>query len=203
MRKIITTTMITLDGVMQAPGGSKEDAAEGFKYGGWQGGYWNEEGDNIMDTKIQAAPFDLLLGRITYDIFAGYWPNHKENQRWGKPFDRAKKYVVSHKPIKLTWDKSELITGDVVAEIKKLKKTDGPDLLIYGSSNLIQTLLRNNLIDRMHIWTFPITIGTGKKLFAEGTQPERFKRVDSKILSTGIIFATYEPVGKLQTESSS
>ena len=201
MRKIITTTMVTLDGVMQAPGGSKEDAAEGFKYGGWQGGYWNEEGDNIMDTKIQEAPFDLLLGRITYDIFAGYWPNHKENQRWGKPFDRAKKYVVSHKPIKLTWDKSELITGDVVAEIKKLKNSNGPDLLIYGSGNLIQTLLRNNLIDRMHIWTFPITIGTGKKLFAEGTQPERFKPVDSKITTTGVIFATYEPAGGLKVSS--
>ena len=202
MRKIITTTMITLDGIMQAPGGSKEDTAEGFKYGGWQGGYWNEEGDNIMDTKIQAAPFDLLLGRLTYDIFAGYWPNHKENQRWGKPFDRARKYVVSHKPVPLSWDNSELITGDVVAEIKKLKKTDGPDLLIYGSSNLIQTLLRNNLIDRMHIWTFPVTIGTGKKLFAEGTQPEHLKLIDSKVTLTGVIFATYEPVGPLKTEGT-
>lgn len=201
MRTIITTTMITLDGVMQAPGGSKEDTAEGFKYGGWQGGYWDEDGDNIMDTKIQAAPFDLLLGRHTYDIFAGYWPKHKDEQRWGKPFDRAKKYVVSHKPIKLTWSESELITGDVVKEIKKLKNSDGHDLLIYGSSNLIQTLLRHHLIDRMHIWTFPVTIGTGKKLFAEGTQPERFKRVESKILSTGVIFATYEPEDPLKPES--
>jgi dihydrofolate reductase len=201
MRKIITTTMVTLDGVMQAPGGSKEDAALGFKYGGWQGDYWDKVGDNIMDTKIQAAPFDLLLGRITYDIFAGYWPNHKENQRWGKPFDRAKKYVVSHKPFKLSWSNSELITGDVVAEIKKLKNSDGPDLLVYGSGNLIQTLLRNNLIDRMYIWTFPVTIGTGKKLFAEGTQPEHFKPVDSKITSTGVIFATYEPAGPLKPGS--
>lgn len=201
MRKIITTTMISLDGVMQAPGGSKEDTAEGFKYGGWQGGYWDEEGDNIMDTKIQAAPFDLLLGRRTYDIFAGYWPNHKDEQRWGKPFDRAKKYVVSHNPIKLTWSKSELITGDVVNEIKKLKNSDGPDLLIYGSSNLIQILLRHHLIDRMHIWTFPVTIGTGKRLFDEGTQPERFKRVESKIISTGVIFATYEPESPLKPKS--
>lgn len=199
MRKIITTTMITLDGVMQAPGGSKEDTAEGFKYGGWQGGYWDEEGDNIMDTRIQAAPFDLLLGRRTYDIFAGYWPNHKEEQRWGKPFNSAKKYVVSHKPFKLSWSNSALIAGDVVAEIKKLKNSDGPDLLVYGSGNLIQTLLRHNLIDRMHIWIFPVTIGTGKKLFAEGTQPERFKPVDSKITTTGVIFATYEPKGPLKT----
>jgi dihydrofolate reductase len=201
MRKIITTTMITLDGVMQAPGGSKEDTDEGFKYGGWQGGYWDEEGDNIMDRRIQGAPFDLLLGRRTYDIFADYWPNHKEEQRWGKPFNSAKKYVVSHKPFKLSWSNSALITGDVVAEIKKVKKSDGPDLLVYGSGNLIQTLLRNNLIDRMHIWTFPVTIGTGKKLFGEGTLPERFKPVDSKITTTGVIFATYEPAGPLKTGS--
>lgn len=193
--------MITLDGVMQGPGGSKEDTAEGFKYGGWQGGYGCEEGDNIFDTKIQAAPFDLLLGRLTYDIFTSYWPNHKDEQRWGKPFDRAKKYVVAHKPFKLSWSNSELITGDVVAEIKKLKKSNGPDLLMYGSSNLIQTLLKNNLIDRMHIWTFPVTIGSGKKLFAEGTQPERFKQVDAKILPTGIVFATYEPSEPLRKGS--
>jgi dihydrofolate reductase len=192
MRKIVTTTFVTLDGVMQAPGGSKEDTTEGFKYGGWQFG-WDEEADNIMDRRVQAAPFDLLLGRRTYDIFASYWPNHKEEERWGKPFDRAKKYVVARSPFKLSWSNSALITGDVVAEIKKLKRSDGPDLLVYGSGNLIQTLLRHHLIDRMHIWTFPVTIGTGKKLFAEGTQPERFKPVDSKITTTGVIFATYEP----------
>jgi dihydrofolate reductase len=193
MRKIVTTTMLTLDGVMQAPGGSKEDASEGFKYGGWQDGFGNAEADKIYDTKIQNSPFDLLLGRRTYDIFVGYWPKHKDEPRWGKKFDRAKKYVVSHKAIKLPWDNSELITGDVVAEIKKLKKSKGPDLLIYGSSNLIQTLLRENLIDRMHIWTFPVTIGTGKKLFAEGTLPQLFKQVDAKITKTGVVFATYEP----------
>ncbi len=191
--------MVTLDGVMQAPGGSKEDTAEGFKYGGWQGGYGDEEADNIFDTKVQAAPFDLLLGRLTYDIFASYWPDHKEEQRWGKPFNRAKKFVVSHKSFKLSWDNSVLITGDIVKELKKLKKSDGPDLLVYGSGNLIQTLLKENLIDRMHIWTFPLTIGTGKKLFAEGTRPKRFKPVDSKITTTGVIFATYEPSTPLKT----
>jgi dihydrofolate reductase len=200
MRKIVTTTMLTLDGVMQAPGGSKEDTAEGFKFGGWQGGYQDEESDNIMDAKVQNAPFDLLLGRRTYDIFASYWPQHKDEPRWGKPFDRAKKYVVSHKTIQLPWSNSELITGDVVAEIKKLKNSDGPDLLIYGSSMLIQTLLKYNLIDRMHLWTFPLTIGTGKKLFADGTQPERFKPVDGKITSTGVVFTTYEPAGPLKIE---
>ena len=192
--------MITLDGVMQAPGGSKEDTAEGFKYGGWQVG-WDEEADNIMDTKVQAAPFDLLFGKRTYDIFADYWPKHKEEPHWGKPFDRAKKYVVAHKSFKLPWDNSVLITGDVVKELKKLKNSDGPELLVYGSGNLIQTLLKHNLIDRIHVWIFPVTIGTGKKLFAEGTQPERFKVVDSKVTSTGVIFATYEPSNPLKTGS--
>jgi dihydrofolate reductase len=195
MRKIITATFVTLDGVMQAPGGSKEDTAEGFKYGGWMFG-WDEEADNITD-RIQAAPFDLLFGRCTYDIFAGFWPKHKDEPHWGKPYDRAKKFVVSHKPFKLSWDNSELITGDVVAEIKKLKKSDGRDLWVWGSSNLIQTLLKHSLIDRMYLWTFPVTIGTGKKLFAEGTLPERFKLIDGKITSTGIIFAAYEPSSPL------
>ena len=195
MRKIITTTFITLDGVLQAPGGPEEDTTNDFKYGGWQF-LWNEEdelADKIMDTKILAKPFDLLLGRRTYDIWAAFWPAHKDEPRWGKPFDRATKYVVSHKTFKLSWSNSALIIGDVVEELKKLKKTDGPDLLVWGSGNLIQTLLKNNLIDRMHIWTYPLTIGTGKKLFAEGTQPERFNVVDSKITKSGVFFATYEP----------
>jgi dihydrofolate reductase len=200
MRKIITTTFITLDGVMQAPGGSKEDTAEGFKYGGWQMD-WDEEdevADDIM-AKFMTASYDLLLGRRTYDIFAGYWPQHKDMPLFGKAFDRATKYVVAHKPFKLSWDNSELITGDVVEEIKKLKNSDGPDLVVWGSGNLIQTLLKHNLVDRMHIWTYPITIGTGKKLVDNGTQPERFKPVDAKITKTGVVFATYEPSDPLKT----
>jgi dihydrofolate reductase len=199
VRKIITTTFITLDGVMQGPGGPEEDTSNGFKYGGWQMD-WDDE-DKVSDTimaKFMATPFDLLLGRVTYDIWAAFWPKHADEPIWGKPFDKARKYVVSHNSINLTWDNSELITGDVVAEIKKLKDSEGPDLWVWGSGNLIQTLLKENLIDRMHIWTFPVTIGTGKKLFAEGTQPQRFKPVDSKITSTGVIFATYEPAEPLK-----
>ncbi len=194
--------MITLDGVMQAPGGSKEDAAEGFKYGGWMtsSDYWNEEADDITD-RIMAAPSDMLLGRRTYDIFAAFWPNHKDEPHWGKPYNKAKKYVVARNPFELSWDNSALIMGDVVKELRKLKNSDGPDLWVWGSGNLIQMLLKNNLIDRMHIWTFPLTIGTGKRLFAEGTQPERFRQVDAKITKTGVVFATYEPVGKLKTSS--
>jgi dihydrofolate reductase len=209
MRKIITTTFVTLDGVMQAPGGSKEDTADGFKYGGWQMAW--DEGDKIADNimkKFMATPYDLLLGRKTYDIWAAFWPQHKDEPIWGKSFDRATKYVVAHKSFKLSWSNSKLITGDlpdqqagVVQAIKKLKNSDGPDLCVWGSGNLIQTLLRNNLIDRMHIWTYPITIGTGKKLFAQGTRPERFKQVDAKITTTGVVVATYEPVGPLKTGS--
>lgn len=199
MRKIITTTMLTLDGVMQAPGGSKEDTAEGFNYGGWATS-WGEEEDYITK-KIQAGHFDLLLGRLTYDIFAQYWPYHKDEAHWGAPFDRARKFVVSHKPVQLPWENSELITGDVVNELKKLKETDGPDLLVWGSSYLVQTLLKYNLIERMHLLIFPLTIGTGKKLFAEGTQPEHLKLVEAKITTTGVIFATYEPLGPLETKS--
>src|SRR6266852_6991110 len=149
MRRIITTTFITLYGVMQAPGGSKEDTAGGFKYGGWQFEFdWGKEADDIMNRIVQAAPFDLLLGRLTYDIWVAFWPNHKEEPNFGKPFDRAKKYVVSHKPFELSWSNSELITGDVVAEIKKLKNSKGPDLWVWGSGKLIQTLLRHDLVDR-------------------------------------------------------
>lgn len=188
--------MLSLDGVMQAPGASKEDTAEGFQYGGWQQG-WDEEADAITD-RIMADPGDLLLGRRTYEIFASYWPKHVDEPHWGAKFDRATKYVVSHKPVELTWKKSVLITGDIPLELAKLKQTDGPDLWVWGSGNLIQTLLKNNLVDRMHIWTFPVTIGSGKKLFAEGTQPERFRPVDGKITRTGVVFATYEPSERLK-----
>jgi len=199
MRKIITTTFVTLDGVMQAPGGSKEDTSEGFKYGGWQLD-WNEK-DEVAEkilNGIFSTPFDLLLGRRTYDIFAAYWPNHPEIEFVAKPFNSATKYVVSHKSIKLPWEKSVLITGDVAKELKKLKKTEGPDLSVWGSGNLIQTLLEYDLIDRMNIFTYPITIGTGKKLFAQGTQPERFKVIEAKATATGVLFATYEPARPLK-----
>ncbi len=201
MRKIITTTFITLDGVMQAPGGPEEDTSNGFKYGGWQFAW--EEKDKVADdimNKFMSVPYDLLLGRVTYDIFAGFWPKHTDIPIFGKAFDIAKKYVVSHKPIDLSWDNSILISDDVVAEIKKLKETDGPDLCVWGSSNLIQTLLSNNLIDRMHLWIYPLTIGTGKKLFSDGTQPERFKIVNSKITTSGVIIATYEPLEPLKVK---
>src|SRR5882724_5025351 len=198
MRKIITTTFVTLDGVMQAPGGPQEDTSGGFTQGGWSANYWDEIMGGVM-TGFMGLPFELLLGKRTYDIFAAYWPTAKQDQAVAQPFNATKKYVVSHEPQELVWQNSALVSGDVPAEIAKLKTMDAPDLWVHGSGNLIQTLLKNNLIDRMHIWTFPVTVGGGKRLFAEGTLPEGLTLVDSKTAKTGVIIATYEPAGPLKT----
>jgi dihydrofolate reductase len=200
MRKIITTTFVTLDGVMQAPGGPEEDQTGGFKYGGWSHNYWDELMGTTM-SGFMSIPFELLLGKRTYDIFAAFWSNTDQDQAVAKPFNSTKKYVVSHTPAELPWNNSILVTGDVVAEIKKIKELEGPDLWVHGSGKLIQTLLANKLIDRMHVWIFPVTVGSGKRLFAEGTQAEGFKLVDSKIAKSGVIIATYEPAGPLKTGS--
>lgn len=198
MRKIITTTFVTLDGVMQAPGGAEEDKTGGFKYGGWQRSFPPDDTLTPILGGFFSIPFELLLGRTTYDIFAGYWPNAKTDLEVAAPFNKTRKYVVSHESFEPSWNNSVCITGDVVKQIKKLKTQDGPDLWVWGSGNLIQTLLKYDLIDRMHLWVHPITIGSGKRLFAEGTQAAKFKLVESKSSSTGIIFATYEPVGALK-----
>jgi dihydrofolate reductase len=198
MRKIITATFITMDGVMQAPGGPEEDPSENFAYGGWQA-YLGDDVTEKAIAKYFVEPFELLLGRVTYDIFASYWPNHPEIENVATPFNSTRKYVVSHSNIELPWNNSQLITGDVVEEIKKLKEMDGPDLFIWGSGKLIQTLLKHDLIDKMHILTYPVTIGSGKKLFAEGTKPKVFKITESIVSPTGVIIATYEPAGELKT----
>jgi dihydrofolate reductase len=197
MRKIITTTFVTLDGVMQAPGGPEEDMSGGFAYGGWQRAFPEDEVLTPILGGFFSLPFELLLGKTTYDIFAGFWPNAKTDLEVAVPFNSTKKYVVSQKPFEPKWNNSMCIAGDVVAQIKRLKEQDGPDLWVWGSGNLIQTLLKHHLVDRMHLWTYPITLGNGKKLFAEGTQPEHWKLVNAKIGPTGAIFATYEPSGPL------
>ena len=200
MRKIIVQEFITLDGVMQAPGGPNEDVDGGFKYGGWSFNYWDKIMGDVMGGFIE-LPFELLLGRRTYDIFAAHWPKTKDDQVIAKKFNGTRKYVVSHTAHALEWQNSELITNDVVPQIKKLKQKDGPDLWVHGSGNLIQTLLRNDLIDSMVIWTFPLTVGPGKRLFAEGTKAAGFKLTDSKTSTTGVVIATYEPAGFLKTGS--
>ena len=202
MRKIITTTFITLDGVMQAPGGPEEDRSGGFAHGGWQRSFPTDENMNAILGGFFDIPFELLLGKITYNIFASYWPNAKTDLEVADPFNKTKKYVVSHESFEPKWHNSVCITGDVVTQIEKLKQEDGPDLWVWGSGNLIQTLLKHHLINRMHLWTYPITIGTGKWLFAEGTQAQGFKLVDSKISSTGIIFSTYEPLSEMRINKS-
>jgi dihydrofolate reductase len=201
MRKIITTTFVTLDGVMQAPGGPEEDTSGGFAYGGWQISFPSDPMMDSMLAEFMNTPFELLLGKTTYDIFASYWPNAKTDLEVANPFNATKKYVVSHESFEPSWHNSACITGDVVTQLKKLKEEDGPDLWVWGSGNLIQTLLKERLIDRMYIWTYPVTIGNGKKLFAEGTQPQAFKLVESKISTTGVVVATYEPNGELKTGS--
>lgn len=197
MRKIIVTTFVSLDGVLQAPGGPEEDPTHGFKWGGWTAKLGDALTHQTM-SGIMAQPFDLLLGRRTYEIFAAYWPYAKGNPI-GELFDRVHKYTVSSKPIDLSWASSTLITGDVVAELRQLKTTEGPDLLVFGSGKLIQTLLKEGLVDKLYTWVYPVTLGSGKRLFAEGTQPVQWKLVNSIISTTGVIIATYEPAGGIET----
>ncbi len=203
MRKLIALSFMTLDGVMQAPGGPEEDPTGGFKYGGWTVGYWDDLLGGVMAEQT-AKPFDALLGRKTYEIFAAFWPYVKSDDPDGAFADKinkAKKYVVSTTLAKLDWNNSTLIRGDVVQEIKNLKQQDGPELQVSGSGNLIQTLLKHDLIDEFRLKIFPITLGAGKRLFGDGTIPAGLKLVDSRISTTGVIVAAYERAGKVKTGS--
>jgi len=199
MRRIVTTTFVSLDGVMQAPGGPEEDRSGDFAYGGWTAGvdFWDETASATMGA-IMSQPFELLLGRRTYDIFASYWPTATEDLDVAVPFNATVKHVVSHQNLELGWHNSNLITGDVVSQIRTLKSMDGPDLWVHGSGGLVQTLLANDLIDRMLVWTFPVTVGSGRRLFADGTLPRTLRLVESQVTTTGVIIATYEPVGELR-----
>lgn len=196
MRKIFVLEFLTLDGVMQAPGDSKEDTAEGFKYGGWMGPYFEDKvGGKEMDKQMKATDA-LLLGRKTYDIFAGYWPEHTET--WPQ-VNKITKYVVSKTLKNPTWENTVVIKG--IQELKELKHSKGPDLQVYGSSNLVQTLMQHDLVDEFWLKIFPITLGTGKRLFEKGTIPAAFTLVYSKLSPTGVIFATYKRAGEVKTKS--
>jgi len=198
MRKLIVTTMITIDGVMQAPGASKEDTSEGFKYGGWATPYMDDFTEKAFK-KDMSGRFDLLLGRKTYEIFRGYWPEHADG--WPR-INEVKKYVVSNdSSLKLDWENSELITGDIVEKVKKLKERDGSDLEVWGSSYLVQTFLKHDLVDELWLKIFPITLGTGKRLFAEGTIPAAFELIKSGVSPKGVIFADYKRAGDVRTAS--
>lgn len=198
MRKIIVPTFMTMDGVLQAPGGPEEDPSNGFKWGGWQFPYWEDQMKNDP-VKIMATSFELLLGRRTYEIFAAHWPY--QNDEIGEKFNRINKYVVATTPIDLSWKNSILINKDIVNEVKKLKKQDGPDLMVWGSSRLVQTLLSNHLVDILHTWRYPLTLGKGKKLFEEGTQAQQWKVTDSEVSPMGVIFGSYVPDGEVKLGS--
>ena len=198
MRKLIVLSFVSLDGVMQAPGGPEEDPSSGFTHGGWTVPYFDDFLGRVMGEQM-GKPFDLLLGRKTYAIFASHWPRVKDPSADG--LNRARKYVVSHKPQNLEWKNSTLITGDVVGEIGKLKKGDGPMLQVHGSGNLIQTLLKHDLVDEFWMKIFPVTLGAGKRLFGDGSIPAAFKLVESKTSPRGVIIATLERAGDVKTGS--
>lgn len=189
--------MVSLDGVMQAPGGPEEDTSGGFKYGGWTAPYSRDESFGRILGKEFSVPFDLLLGKKTYEIFASYWPKH--TGAIADPFNKAKKYVVSDGTVDLTWKETILIDGDVVAKLKALKKEDGPMLQVHGSGVFVQTLLKSDLIDELRLRIFPITLGSGKRLFAEGTIPAAFELLDSQALPSGVIMANYKRSGEIKT----
>jgi dihydrofolate reductase len=186
---------------MQAPGGPEEDPSEDFKYGGWTVPYFDEAAGKIMDEQM-TPPFDLLLGKKTYEIFSSYWPKHETNPI-GEVLNKAHKYVVSDEPVDLTWKDSTLIDGDVVAKIKDLKNQDGPMLQVHGSSVLIQTLLKNDLVDELWLKIFPVTLGKGKRLFGDGTIPAAFKLIKSETSPSGVIVASYKRAGDITTGSFS
>jgi dihydrofolate reductase len=198
-RKLVVNTFVTLDGVMQAPGGPEEDPTGNFEYGGWSFNYWDDIMGKTMD-EFMSRPFELLLGRKTYEIFAAHWPYIKNDPTADK-FNATKKYVVSNTLNKVNWKNSFIIKNNVAEEINKLKAQDGPELQVHGSSNLIKTLINEKLIDEIKIWTFPVTVGKGKQLFGEGTNPSSLKLVDIKSAGTGVIIATYLLAGDLKTGS--
>jgi dihydrofolate reductase len=198
MRKLIANTFLTLDGVMQAPGGPGEDDEGGFTHGGWSVNYWDERMAEVIGG-FMAEPFALVIGRRTYDIFAAHWP-HATEDPGAKPMNEATKYVASRGRRTLEWSNSVAIEGDAAEGVAALKRQDGPELQVHGSADLLQTLVRHQLIDQYRLWTFPVVLGTGKRLFAGGAVPSGFRLVGTPVVSTtGVVIGTYEPAGELVT----
>ena len=197
MRKVIVLTFVTLDGVMQAPGGPQEDTDGGFTYGGWVVPYFDERLGAIMSEQM-TTPLDLLLGRRTYEIFSSYWPAHEGE--W-PGINAATKHVVSDGRTDSLWDNTVFIKDDVVEEIRRLKQQDGPDLQVHGSSQLLQTLFTHDLVDELWLKVFPVTLGRGKRLFGEGTVPAAFKLTHSEATPRGVVVARYERAGDVKSGS--
>ncbi|MDB5163693.1 MAG: folA [Candidatus Saccharibacteria bacterium] len=192
MRKIIVLSFITLDGVMQAPGGPDEDTSSGFKYGGWQAPYLDDASGKAMQKLMK--PADLLLGRKTFEIFANYWPEHGD---FWPGINDVTKYAVSRTMKKSDWKNSVFLSS--LADIKKLKNSKGSDVQVWGSGKLIQLLLKNDLVDELWLIIHPLTLGTGKKLFDDGTIPAAFTLISSSVTPAGVIFANYKRAGKVKT----
>jgi dihydrofolate reductase len=197
MRKIIVLSFVTLDGIIQAPGGPEEDTSGGFKYGGWTVPYFDEFIGKIMGEQMD-RPFNLLLGRKTFDIFASYWPQNAD--QW-PGINEAIKYVASNTITKHEWNNSIFISGDVAGKIKELKTQNGPDLYVHGSGKLIQTLLKEDLVDELWLKIFPITLGSGKRLFAEGTIPAAYTLTESSVSPLGVIIASFKRSGEVKVGS--
>ena len=193
MRRLITNTFLTLDGVMQAPGGPDEDVDGGFGLGGWSVSYGDEHMNQTIGETL-GVPFDLVLGRRTYDIFAAHWPRATEEDG-AKPLNEATKYVASRQRPALEWQNSVLLDDDVPTAVAALKDTDGPELQVHGSADLLQTLIRHDLIDEYRLWIFPVLVGTGKRLFADGVVPASLELVTSSVSTTGVVIGTYRPAG--------
>lgn len=201
MRKIVVGAFMSLDGIMQAPGGPEEDPIGGFKYGGWGAPYFDETMSEAVG-EMFAKPFDLLLGRKTWDIFAAHWPYVAAHDPIGPLFDRINKYVATRNPnLKLGWQNSHSLGADAVAALHRLKAEDGPDLLTQGSTDFLKTLLAADLVDELNISIFPLVLGKGKRLFGDGTLPSKLKLVSSKVSGTGVIVSKYVRDGDIITGS--
>ena len=193
MRKLVVSTFMSLDGVMQGPGGPEEDRSGAFEHGGWSVNYWDEVMGQTMGESF-SQPFDLLLGRKTYEIFAAHWPYITDDPT-ADTLNNAVKHVASTTLDTVDWNNSTLLEGDVPAAVAALKAQDGPELSVQGSGDLIQTLLRHDLVDEFRVWTFPMVIGSGKRLFGVGAIPAAFRVVESKTSTTGVLMTTYERAG--------
>jgi dihydrofolate reductase len=200
MRKLIISAFVSLDGIIQAPGGPEEDTTGGFTLGGWMFNYMDESMD-ISDSGFDGVDRELVLGRRTYQIFEAYWPYQPEDHPVARSLNAAKKYVASRTLRELHWNNSTLLQEDVVKEIIAIKSKPGPDLQIIGSGNLIQTLQANSLIDEYNVWTFPVVIGRGKRLFSENARPSALRHVRSQVSDTGVVMSTYVPSGDIQPGS--
>ncbi len=193
MRKVIVSTFMSLDGVMQAPGGPEEDPTKEFTLGGWSANYW-DEGMNAAMGQLMSQPFDLLLGRKTYEIFAAHWPFAGDNPI-ANLFNKATKHVATTTLSKFDWVNTQRIEGDVVAGVKALKAGDGPDLQVHGSANFLQTLIGAGLVDEHSIWIFPVVLGHGKRLFENSTPAHALELAQTKTSGTGVIMNIYRPKG--------